>query len=523
MDKFFHFLVAIYFHFGFAAHLNASNPLPSILFCLAENHPVKFLEDFKEARTSFIPCPQIFKITQSGISHPSAYCTNSTLGNTAFPFLSGKRKINGLINFNPQKSLAYHFKSIGYETAMFGSWLWKQNPSYLGFDFWEVLDDPEIFINPRIKNSHGTYSSEGHTTDIITDLVINWKKKRKNNKPFFAMVSYQSTRRPWIPPIRMIGKYNDEWFEIPDTFFSLLANRAPASKYQKMNISTDLDPVYDLFLQNKPDSNSSHQNSSIFEKNWESMNNEQRTAWTLSWKPQNEAFARENPQQESYFIWKYQRFLKNYLRCLYAMDENIGRLVDCFKSPKKNNFQFIYSAERGRFTGQFGWFGSDWMYEPSSRIPLIVASFDSNQSLYLDKEQLFEDFDLYNFLTDLEIHNENKKNTGDLSKSTDKNVLFFSHHIYPGEYGVSPHHGFRKGKYKIIHYFPFDEWEFFDLENDPNEQINIINQETLTDLISEYKLELRRYAQEISNYQQESVLFSEDWKRDQRSPKNKTR
>ena len=68
------------------------------------------------------------------------------------------------------------------------------------------------------------------------------------------MVSYQSTRRPWIPPIRMIGKYNDEWFEIPDTFFSLLANRATASKYQKMNISTDLDPVYDLVCQNKPDS-----------------------------------------------------------------------------------------------------------------------------------------------------------------------------------------------------------------------------------------------------------------------------
>ena len=32
------------------------------------------------------------------------------------------------------------------------------------------------------------------------------------------------------------------------------------------------------------------------------------------------------------------------------------------------------------------------------------------------------------------------------------------------------HHGLRKGKYKIIHYFPFNEWEFYDLENDPNEE-----------------------------------------------------
>jgi arylsulfatase A-like enzyme len=525
MDKSFHFFSAIISFIGFVSNLNALDQPPSVLFCLSENHPVKFLEHFEEARSTFIPCPQLNNLIQEGISHPLAYCTDSSRGLTAFPFLSGKRRINGLINFKPSRSLAFHFKSLGYETVMFGSWLWKQNPDYLGFDSWEILDDPQIFINPRIKNKHGTYSSEGHTTDVITDLIIKWRKTRADNKPFFAFISYQSTNRPWIPPIRMVGKYNDEWFETPDSFFSDLANLAPASKYQKMNISSDLDTEHDLFLQNTPESNSSSKGSSIWDKNWNSMNDEQKTAWTLSWKPQNEAFARENPQGESYFIWKYQRFIKNYLRCLYAMDENIGRLIDCFKSYEKNNFQFIYSAERGRFIGEYGWFGSEWMYEPSSRIPLVIASFTKDHPLHLDTENFFEDFELFDLLTGFENRkrDEYKKTVGDLNQSTDKNVLFFSQNLHPGEYGVSPHHGFRKGKYKIIHYFPFNEWEFFDLENDPNEQNNLINQETLSDTIAEYKLALKNYADEVLKSSQDKMLYSEDWKRDQRSPKNKTR
>ena len=55
------------------------------------------------------------------------------------------------------------------------------------------------------------------------------------------------------------------------------------------------------------------------------MNDEQKSAWMLSWKPQNEAIARESLNEKSSSIWKFQRFLKNYLRCLLAMDKNIGR------------------------------------------------------------------------------------------------------------------------------------------------------------------------------------------------------
>jgi hypothetical protein len=102
------------------------------------------------------------------------------------------------------------------------------------------------------------------------------------------------------------------------------------------------------------------------------------------------------------------------------------------------------------------------------------------------------------------------------------NQLYFSHLDHPGESGVSPHHGFRKGKYKIVHYYPFDEWEFFDLENDPKELQNLYNNMTHSTVVSEYK-EYLKNADEFRKNKRENQLFSETWKRKQRSPENKKR
>ena len=91
-----------------------------------------------------------------------------------------------------------------------------------------------------------------------------------------------------------------------------------------------------------------------------------------------EAFTRESPEEDALAIFKYQRFLKNYLRCIRHLDENIGRiLIQQRMLQTHNESYFMYLSERGSFIGEFGWFGNQWMYEPSSRIPFI---FDLNGS-----------------------------------------------------------------------------------------------------------------------------------------------
>jgi arylsulfatase A-like enzyme len=516
-------IIFLAFHFSTIAETNGKKP--NILICISEDHAIRFLANSEELGTSINPTPYLSRISQIGELHPLAYCTNASPSYTAFSLLTGKSKSTKREDFDSSQFLSQHFKTIGYETVFFGSWTWDNDPNHAGFDYWKILDDPEIFINPRIKDSKNQYVTEGHTTDVITDLAIQWVNKRSETKPFFALVSFQATKRPWIPPIRTIDKYNAEWFDTPETFSSNLESRAPANKYQNMNIGADLDLVLDLFLPSYADLNSSKSTPSIWAKNWESMNDEQKTAWGLSWKPQNEAFSRESPQGDSVSIWMFQRFIKNYLRCLYAMDENIGRLIDSIDSKVEEGYNFIYTSERGRFTGEFGWFGSEWMYEPSARIPLVFANFKGVNAKVFKTEEIFRDFDLYSLIKNLgkPMTNEPTQIVPQPNSTLfGNNQLYFSHLDHPGESGVSPHHGFRKGKYKIVHYYPFDEWEFFDLENDPKELQNLYNNMTHSTVVSEYK-EYLKNADEFRKNKRENQLFSETWKRKQRSPENKKR
>jgi hypothetical protein len=156
---------------------------------------------------------------------------------------------------------------------------------------------------------------------------------------------------------------------------------------------------------------------------------------------------------------------------------------------------------------------------------LVFASFKGLNAPVVKTEEIFRDFDLYSLIKNLGKSITNgPSQIIPQSNSTliRNNQLYFSHLTHPGEYGVSPHHGLRKGQYKIVHYYPFDEWEFFDLENDPKELQNLFNNETHSTLVTEYK-EYLKSAGEFRKNKRENQLFSENWKRKQRSPKNKKR
>ncbi len=499
---------------------------PNLVVCISDNHATSLLGSLDLKGSSINPTPQLTRIIQSGFSHPLAYCTNSNSGKTAFPLLSGLPKHDRIKQVPGKELLPEYLNSTGYECAFFGSWTSSKDPQDFGFSSWQILKDSQIFFNPEIKSSSRNQIIEGHTTDVITDLAIRWLKRRGNNKkPFFMLVSYQATQRPWIPPVRMISKYNNEWFSTPDNFFTDFNERTPANKYQQMNIYRDLDPQHDLFLYNRSDKNITDTDISILEKNINSMNDEQKSAWTLSWKPQNEAFARESPEEDALAIFKYQRFLKNYLRCLLALDENIGRLFDSTKDVSNKQSYFMYLSERGSFTGEFGWFGNQWMYEPSSRIPFIFSSINGSKPSPFDPNKPFADTDFYQFIKNLCGTLKDEKNTGSNEVynliSPDKDI-YFTQNIYPGKYHVAHHHGLRKGKYKIIHYHSFNEWEFYDLEDDPHEEKNLVTSPDLKETIREYR-DLLKQAAESSNYSLHKKEFPEDWKRIQRSPDKKTR
>jgi arylsulfatase A-like enzyme len=103
------------------------------------------------------------------------------------------------------------------------------------------------------------------------------------------------------------------------------------------------------------------------------MTPEQRKVWDAAYGPKNQKMLSANLSPKEMTSWRYQRYIKDYLRCINAVDENVGRILDYLE---KNNFMentvIVYSSDQSFNLGEHGWYDKRWMFEESLRMPLIV-------------------------------------------------------------------------------------------------------------------------------------------------------
>ncbi len=506
---------------------------PNIILCVSDNHSINSFSAYGGIFKDFIPTPNLDRISKNGILFQNAFSTTPTTGPSIASLLTGMHShdhgfFQNNISFNDsQITLPKVLKDIGYQTGLFGSWELGDRP--IGFDHWEILASPSEIYNPEIISQFSSQKIQGHATDIISDRVINWiEKQDSTTNPIFALVLFNGTRKPWIPPVRYLELHDDHFLPEPESLDSNYSERAPPSRYQEMNIHKDLDLNNDFFLNfdKSPKTKSAQSTQSIGQKNIDRMNGEQFSAWKLAWSPKNEAFLGLKLQNKELLRWKYQRFAKNYLRCIRAIDDNIGRIYDTFISQKDKTWKFVYTSNQGNCLGENGWFGSSWAYECSVKVPLLF--FETKGVVRKDRKilSLVQIIDLFPTLinaikNDTEIINLSGLNLNPLMEGEidelNRKVLYFDHHEFPGQWMVPKYYAIRSKRFKIIHYHQFNEWEFFDLEKDPTEQYNLINKNYYEKEIGDLK-ELLEDTRE--NYGLKKIIESmpEDWRRIYRGP-----
>lgn len=477
---------------------------------------------FKE----FNPTVNLDKIGEKGCTFFNAFCSSSIPNSSSATILTGKYSHHhGLIydgqNFDTKLStLPKILSSVGYESGLWGRWDSKNEPSE--FDHWEVLANNNTFYNPTFLSARGTRQIEGHTTDVITDLLIQWIKEREDqNKPFFALVFYNATRRPWMPSLRRLESYNNILLPEPESLHSNQKNMGPASRYQKNEIGNDLNTTNDLFIKlsdNDPKDNNSY---SIYEENLKIMNDEQLTTWQLLMKPHNEAYFREILTGEELLRWKYQRFVKNYLRCVRDVDENIGRFKKFYEEHTNLECFLIYTANQGRFLGENGWFGNRWIKERSFRIPLSISSINGDSIPKMKVNENVQDIDIFPTVLTLVDLMPSKIDGFSLSSNNwdpvtikEREALYFHHYDFPSSQMVARHYGIRTKTHKVIHYYQFNEWELFDLKNDPEEIKNITDRETQFEF---FKNKLFTIKEQVGDHTDVSIM-PEKWRRIYRGP-----
>lgn len=464
---------------------------PNILFIFTDDHASHAMSCYGSEINS---TPNLDRIANEGMLFTNCFCTNSICGPSRAVIQTGKHShLNGFVrNGNKfdgsQQTFPKLMQKQGYQTAIVGKWHLATDPT--GFDYSEVLIGQGPYYNPpmKVNGADKPVKHVGYTTDIITDLALDWlKDKRDGDKPFMLMYQHKAPHRNWQPSPKHLTMYDDVEIAEPDNLFDSWSGRGSAAQTQDMSIRKTMT---DSDLKLAPP---------------RGLTEEQRKVWDAAYGPKNEAFREAKLTGDDLIRWKYQRYIKDYLRCVASVDDNVGRVLNYLdETGLAENTIVVYSSDQGFYLGDHGWFDKRFMYEESYRMPLmvrwpgkvkpqtvnhnLVSNLDYAQTL-LDVAEMAQPDDMQGqSLKPLFLAEQSKSKEGltpapktigfdhsrtNMTQPNFRDALYYHYYEFEADrrtaHMVRRHCGIRTAQHKLIHFYNLGEWEFFDLEKDVRE------------------------------------------------------
>jgi arylsulfatase A-like enzyme/dienelactone hydrolase len=442
-----------------AAVTKSGDTRPNILFILSDDHGAQTISAYGSNRNR---TPAIDRLAQEGMRFANAFCGNSICSPSRATMLTGVHShvtghtSNERIFDNRATTFPELLHAAGYQTALIGKWHLNVEPQ--GFDDWDILINQGTYYNPDMIRNGGFHRETGYATDIVTDLTIDWLEKHRDDaRPFLLLSQHKTPHRGFDPALRHLELYEAESLPEPPTLFDDWSHRSSAHTHARMSIERNLWPG-DLHLE---------------PMTWQ-LNPAQAAVWDSFYVPRNEAFREANLSGDALVRWKYQRFAKDYLRCVRSLDEGIGRLLAYLDSTGlAKNTIVIYTSDQGWFLGEHGLFDKRWMYEESFRMPFIVRwpGVVKPGSVNTD---LVQNIDFApTLLAAARVPVPGTMQGRSLVPLLEgrrpadwRRSLYYHFYEDRGAHNVPRHFGVRTDRYALMHFYRLDEWEMYDLAKD---------------------------------------------------------
>ncbi|MDH3295150.1 MAG: sulfatase [Acidimicrobiia bacterium] len=455
---------------------------PNIVFVLTDDHAAHAIGAYGSVVNH---TPRIDEIAEHGWRFDNCFVTNSLCTPSRATILTGTYShVNGVFSlFTPieasQPTFISHLQRAGYRTAMIGKWHLGHGPGHdpEGFDYWDVLPGQGDYWNPTFISADGRRTVEGYATDIITDLAIDWVESTDgtgpDDEPWCMLVWHKAPHRPWEPKPEHRARYEDPR-PVPSTFWDDYSTRSVSVRRTAMRVADHLG---------------------------------------------QEDLKEDPPPGLTYdeqAIWKYQRYLRDYLACVDSVDENVGRLIDWMRD--RGEFEdtlMIYSSDQGFFLGDHGWFDKRLMFEESLRMPFVL-SYPRRVEAGRVFDGIVTNVDMAQTILDASGvgHSDRMQGrsfwpdmVGGRPADEPPSEGFYYRYWENDDiiHKAPAHYGYRTGRYKLIYYYndgfglPFTgsfsyppEWELYDLKTDPNELDNVYHDPAYADIAAALKAAMWR-------------------------------
>ncbi len=462
---------------------------------MADDHAAHALGAYGGRLAVVNPTPNLDMLAAEGIRMDNVFVTNSictpsraTLMTGQYSHINGVTTLSGRIEPERQH-LARLVGGAGYETAMIGKWHLKEEPA--AFDYYAVLPGQGSYFNPTLRvQGEGEWPSNfvryagydsKHSSDVITDLSLEWLKQRDTSKPFFLMHHFKAPHDNFENAERYDWLYED--VEIPE----------PTS------------------LRHQPDFGSvatAEAGTSVSKRN---------TRRNMG----HHMFVDQTLDSAEYTSVSYQRYMKKYLRTVKGLDDNVGRIIAYLKETGElDNTIIIYTSDQGFMLGEHDYIDKRWMYEESQRVPFIVR-YPDHVAQGSTSDAIVNNVDFAPTL--LEMAGAEKPDfmqgdsflpilQGEDPPANWKTATYYRYWMHMTHHDNPAHYGIRTKDYKLIFYYglPLDApgametptqpgWELYDLRTDPHELRNVYSNPRYADVVLRLKKELLELKDEIGD------------------------
>lgn len=470
---------------------------PNVIFVMADDHASKAISAYGYGLNQ---TPNIDRIAQEGMRLNHCYVTNSICTPSRASILTGTyNHVNGVTTLatpldNRGPNLAKHLRQAGYQTALFGKWHLGQGKAHepTGFDRWSVLPGQGEYFDPVMIEMGEHKVEPGYATDIITDKCLNWLDSRDPTRPFFLMCHHKAPHRSFEPHPKYRSLFANQDVRMPDTFDDDYKNRARAAAAAKMRIRADM-TYKDLGLAQPEGGNEVGEPAIPGQPERKVPDPEVVRDLVLIDQITGEQFQFETRSDLAAF--KYQRYIKRYLRTVASIDESVGRLLEWLDmAGLAENTVVIYTSDQGFFLGEHGWFDKRFMYEESLQMPFLIrypavikpGAISDDIATNVDFAPTFLDYagaPIPSYMQGRSLRPLLEGEVGDDWQTS----AYHRYWMHKDEHHYAwAHYGIRNQRYKLIYWYNSalgepgavegdepPEWELFDCQDDPLELFNI--------------------------------------------------
>lgn len=398
------------------------------------------------AGNSEIHTPNLDSLCETGVRFENFFCTSPVCSPARATILTGRTpSAHGVHDWikcgNDRNDPVQYLRGLtcytdilaqnGYRCMLSGKWhLGDSFTPQHGFSEWyaHLKGSGDYNHPPMIRN--GEFENvEGYVTDLITDDAIeNIRRHAKDESPFYLSIHYTAPHSPWI------NQHPEEYTRLYEQCpFSSCPQGPPHPK-----------AVY--------------------------------------------RYDRETARE----------CLIGYFAAVSAMDAAVGRVIETLDGQGiRDNTLVIFLGDNGFSCGHHGIWGKGNgtldlnVYDSAIKVPCIVNWPSRIEGGRVCGEMLSQ-YDIFPTLMDAAgIAFEKSRYMPGSSflpcieagrETSRENVVVYD------EYG--PVRMIRNRRYKYVHRYPYGPYEFYDLEKDPNEDCNYIDDNRYSEIIREMRQKL---------------------------------